>query len=114
MGNFWEDCAFGTRLPRPRPPPRRQGLDAARVIEVRPTYPFSTDPESGSSQGSVRLNGEPAEIESVHDPADDPGDWFVRTRGGGVMVLEPKLFGRLYMQDPVTACGRLEFVSRRS
>ena len=29
----------------------------------------------------------------VADPADDPGNWYVTEYGGGVMVIEPKIFG---------------------
>ena len=60
----------------------------------------------------VRLHGEPAEIESVHDPVEDPHDWFVKTYGGGVMIAEPKVFGRLFVEAPVTDYDDLEFVSR--
>lgn len=60
----------------------------------------------------VRLHGEPAEIESVHDPAEDPQDWHVREHGGGVMVAEPTVFGRLFINAPVADYEDLEFVRR--
>ncbi len=49
----------------------------------------------------VLFHGEPAEIEfivesSVGDPAMD---WYVNEQGPGVMVLEPKVFGRAYIRD---------------
>ena len=60
----------------------------------------------------VRLHGEPAEIESIHDPLADPDDWYVKTFGGGVMVAEAKVFGRLFIEAPVSDYDDLEFVSR--
>ena len=60
----------------------------------------------------VRLHGESGEIEFVADPLDDPNDWFVGKYGGGVMVAEPKVFGRLFINSPVRQYGDLEFVSR--
>jgi hypothetical protein len=60
----------------------------------------------------VRLHGEEAETESLHDPADDPGDYCVKECGGGVMVVEPKVFGRLFINDPVSY-EDLEFVCRK-
>ena len=60
----------------------------------------------------MRLNNEPAEIESVHDPVEDPDDWFVETYGGGVMIAEPKVFGRLFVNAPVADYADREFVSR--
>ena len=60
----------------------------------------------------VRLHNEPAEIESVHDPSEDPDDWFVKSFGGGVMIAEPKVFGHLFLNAPVANYEDLEFVSR--
>lgn len=60
----------------------------------------------------VRLHGEPGEIESIHDPVDDLNDWHVQTYGGGVMVVEPKVFGRLFIDAPVSDYDDLEFLSR--
>ena len=62
----------------------------------------------------VRLHGEPGEIEFVADPADDPSDWFVKEYGGGVMIAEPKVFGSLFINAPVSQYEDLEFVSRGS
>ena len=62
----------------------------------------------------VRLHGESAEIEVVADPMNDPNDWFVEKFGGGVMVVEPKVFGRLFIDAPVSQYDDLEFVSRSS
>jgi len=61
----------------------------------------------------VLFHGEPAEIESVHDPADDPQDWYVTQHGGGVIVAEPKVFGYLFINAPVTDYEDLEFVCRK-
>ena len=60
----------------------------------------------------VRLHGEPGEIEFVADPLDDPHDWLVKQYGGGVMVVEPKVFGTLFIDAPVSQYEDLEFVSR--
>ena len=62
----------------------------------------------------VSLHGESGEIEFVADPADDPDDWFGKKYGGGVMIVEPKVFGRLFIDAPVSDYQDLEFVSRRS
>jgi len=61
----------------------------------------------------VLLHGEPGEIELVTDPLIDPNDWYVKTYGGGVMIVEPKVFGRLFLNAPVTDYDDLRFVSRR-
>ena len=60
----------------------------------------------------VRLHGEPGEIEFVADPMDDPDDWYVKQYGGGVMIVEPKVFGRLFINSPVSQYEDLEFVAR--
>ena len=61
----------------------------------------------------VMFHGEPGEIELVADPSipDPETDWFVREYGGGVMILEPRYFGRAFCADPSTHCD-LEFVAR--
>jgi hypothetical protein len=60
----------------------------------------------------VLLHGEPGEIDFVADPARDPLDWYVTKCGGGVMIVEPKVFGSLFVPDP-QEYEDLEFVSRR-
>jgi len=62
----------------------------------------------------VRLHTELGEVEFVADPVDDPSNWFVEKFGGGVMVIEPKVFGRLFIDAPVSDYEDLEFVSRSS
>jgi hypothetical protein len=59
----------------------------------------------------VLLHGDPGVIEFGADPADDPDDWYVKEHGGGVMILEPKVFGRLVVSDTANY-EDLEFVSR--
>ena len=56
----------------------------------------------------VLLHGEPGEIEFVADRANDPEDWYVTEYGGGVMILEPKVFGHLFETDTQN-CEDLEF-----
>jgi hypothetical protein len=60
----------------------------------------------------VRLHGEPGEVEFVADSVDAPNDWYVKEYGGGVMIVEPKVFGRLFIDAPVSQYEDLEFVSR--
>jgi hypothetical protein len=61
----------------------------------------------------VIFHGEPGEIEFVADPdvSDPEIDWYVQEYGGGVMILEPKHFGRCFLTETGTA-EDLEFVSR--
>ena len=49
----------------------------------------------------VMLHGEPGEIEFVADKlVGDPAmDWYVQELGGGVMVVEPKVFGRVFLRE---------------
>lgn len=42
-----------------------------------------------------------------------PGDRVLLHGGGGVMVAEPKVFGHLFIDAPVSDYADLEFVSRR-
>ena len=46
------------------------------------------------------LHGQAGYIELLADPAVDPDDWLVREKGGGVVIVEPKVFGRLFLNDP--------------
>ena len=61
----------------------------------------------------VIFHDEPGEIEFVADPleSDPETEWYVKEYGGGVMVLEPKYFGRAFLPgtDPDE---RLVFVCR--
>jgi len=61
----------------------------------------------------VLLHGEPGEIEFVADATigDSARDWYVEEQGGGVMVIEPKCFGRAFLTETHTA-ENLVFVSR--
>lgn len=61
----------------------------------------------------VLFHGEPGEIEFVVDqPSGDPAiDWHLKEQGPGVMVLEPKHFGRAYIRDTENA-EDLQLVSR--
>jgi hypothetical protein len=61
----------------------------------------------------VLLHGEPGEVELVADPAESPDDWFVKHQGGGIMVLELKVFGWLFIPEPETD-EHLMFVSRQT
>jgi hypothetical protein len=61
----------------------------------------------------VLFHGEPGEIEFVADvlTGDPAMDWHIVESGGGVMVIEPKFFGRAFLSDPGDD-EDLEFVSR--
>ena len=61
----------------------------------------------------VLLHGEPGEIEVVADRAQHPDDWLVKEHGGGVMIVEPKVFGRLFLSQP-HSYPDLTFVSRKN
>jgi hypothetical protein len=62
----------------------------------------------------VSLHREPAQIEFIADRLDDPHGWFCKRYGGGVMVVEPNVFGRLFIEAPVSHYEDLQFVSRSS
>ena len=49
----------------------------------------------------VLFHGEPGEIEFVaDDQSKDPATaWYLQEFGGGVMVAEPKRFGRVFLTD---------------
>jgi len=61
----------------------------------------------------VFFHGEPGQIELVADPlVNDPEtEWYVKEYGGGVMVVEPKVFGRAFLSNTEGA-EDLIFVSR--
>ena len=61
----------------------------------------------------VLFHGEPGEIEFVVDKlVGDPAmDWYMKEEGPGVMVVEPKHFGRAFLRDTHNA-EDLKFVSR--
>jgi hypothetical protein len=62
----------------------------------------------------VLFHGEPGEIELAADPAtaDPETNWYVQEYGRGVMILEPKNFGRAFLPEPQPA-EDLEFVARQ-
>lgn len=62
----------------------------------------------------VLFHGEPGEIEYVAEAlTGDPAiDWNLKYNGPGVMILEPRFFGRVYLRDSEDA-EDLAFVSRK-
>ena len=74
---------------------------------------FYSSCEEIRKRDRVLLHGEPGEIELVADPAESPDNWLVKEQGGGIMVLELKVFGRLFISEPQTD-EHLTFVSRRT
>jgi hypothetical protein len=61
----------------------------------------------------VTYHGEPGEIEFVVDKATgDPAlDWYIQEFGGGVMVVERKVFGRVFLRE-LESLEDLVFVAR--
>lgn len=57
--------------------------------------------------------GEPGQVDFIADSAIDPECWEVTKFGGGVMILEPKCYGRVFLPDPSDE-EDLEFISRRA
>lgn len=60
--------------------------------------------------------GEAAEIELVAEPSspDPEHEWYIQEYGGGVMVQEPKRFGRVFISaDQLAETEDLEFVARK-
>jgi hypothetical protein len=49
----------------------------------------------------VLFHGEPGEIEFVADNlvGDPTVDWNIKENGPGIMILEPKAFGHVYIRD---------------
>ncbi len=70
--------------------------------------------EEIKARDRVLIHGEAGQIEFVAEVASDPEDWYVKTFGGGVMVIEPKCFGSLFIAAPVSEDEDLEFLSRES
>jgi hypothetical protein len=62
----------------------------------------------------VLYHDEPGEIELVADPrvSDAEVAWYINEYGGGVLVIEPKIFGRVFISD-VENDEDLIFVSRQ-
>ncbi|MGD1071699.1 MAG: hypothetical protein ABSB15_16315 [Bryobacteraceae bacterium] len=73
---------------------------------------FYRSGEQVKQRDRVRLHGESGEIEFVADPVHHPGNWFDTEFVGGVMIVEPKVFGRLFINDPLSDYEDLELVSR--
>ena len=50
----------------------------------------------------VTYGGNAGTIELVVEglTGDPEGDWLFETTGPGIMVAEPKVFGRVYLHDP--------------
>jgi hypothetical protein len=61
----------------------------------------------------VQYWGEPGEVECVVQPAvaQPELDWYLQTYGPGAMVIEPKVFGRVYVTEP-GADGKLVLLAR--
>ncbi len=64
----------------------------------------------------VLFHGEPGEIELVASGLGHPEtDWYAQEYGEGVMVVEPKVFGRVFIPaGQLEETEDLEFVARAS
>ncbi len=61
----------------------------------------------------VLLHGEPGEVEFVLDGETNPDDWSACEYGRGIMIVEPKAFGRLFLAErDIADYEDLVFVSR--
>ena len=68
----------------------------------RDAVPFKYQSGEGIRKGDrVMFHTEPGEIEFVADEltGDPATDWYVREYGGGAMILERKVFGRVFLQE---------------
>jgi hypothetical protein len=63
----------------------------------------------------IMFHGEPGEIEFVVDSltGEPAQDWFMNEYGGGVMVIEPKCFGNVFLDETENE-EDMVFVSRKS
>jgi hypothetical protein len=63
----------------------------------------------------ITLHGEPGEVEVVADAlAKDPlALWHLRQDGPGVLIREPKVFGRVFFAPEDCDWQSLSFVSRQ-
>lgn len=62
-------------------------------------YPTGEEIQRGDR---VTYDGNAGVIELVVDgvTGDTENDWIFETHGAGIMVAEPKVFGRVYLHDP--------------
>jgi hypothetical protein len=62
----------------------------------------------------VLFLGERGEIEFVADPlvSDPETEWYVSEYGGGVMLIEPKKYGRVFLAETYDV-DDLQLVSRK-
>jgi hypothetical protein len=90
----------------------RNASQIGKISGVTLTYTTGEEIRKGDR---VLFHGEPGEIELVADPvvSDPETAWYVQKYERGVMILEPKYFGRAFSSDPRTDCD-LEFVARRN
>jgi hypothetical protein len=88
------------------------GVILSEAKDLRLSFRYQSG--EGIQKGDrVLFHGEPGYIEFVADPAnkDPETEWYVKEYGGGVMVVEPKFFGRAFLLNSEDA-EDLTFVSR--
>lgn len=86
-------------------------FDKSTHVERRGMSFYYSSGEEIKTGDRVLLHGEAGYIEVVADPSIDPRDWLVKEKGGGIMIVEPKTFGRLFLNDPANY-EDLTFTSR--
>ena len=58
---------------------------------------------------------EPSEIEPVVSGLGEAEtDWYAQEHGGGIMIVELKVFGRVFPADQLEETEDLEFITRAS
>jgi hypothetical protein len=68
--------------------------------------PFKYKTSEGIRKGDLgEFHGMPGRIEFVAEllTGDPEIAWYVKKFGGGVMILEPKVFGRVFLNETDTA-----------
>jgi hypothetical protein len=64
----------------------------------------------------VLLGGSPAEIEEVADPEapEAAEDWYLQNEGPGVLIREPKIHGRVFINSSGSSWDDVLFIGRQS
>jgi|KBSMisStaDraftv2_1062788.scaffolds.fasta_scaffold2761022_1 hypothetical protein len=60
-------------------------------------YPSGEEIQIGDR---VLYDGVECVVERVADPEAEPEDWHVTEFGGGVLLTDPEVFGRVFVQLP--------------
>jgi hypothetical protein len=78
-----------------------------------PIPPVYQSGEEIRKRDRILLHDEPGEVEFVLDGETNPEDWPASEFGRGVMIVEPKILGRLFLtENDLGDYEDLVFVSR--